>query len=71
MTEQEKRGVGRPSKPARKQRINVTLSPDTLAELETRIPDKQRSAFIERLVRREFGMPELESSLITSLDKKQ
>ena len=57
MPEQEKRGAGRPSRQEiRKQRINVTLSPDTLAELEDRIPEKQRSAFIERLIRREFGM---------------
>lgn len=56
------KSVGRPPQPAtRKQRINVTLSPDTLAELEARIPDKQRSAFIENLVRREFGMPTQES----------
>lgn len=55
--QQEKRGAGRPSKPDRKQRINVTLSPDTLRELEARIPEKQRSAFIEKLVRREFGLP--------------
>lgn len=40
----------------RKQRINVTFSPDTLAKLEVEIPEKQRSAFIEKLVRRELGM---------------
>jgi len=56
--EQEKRGAGRPSNPHRKQRINVTLSPSTLEELETRIPEKQRSAFIEKLIRREFQMSE-------------
>ena len=53
---QETRAVGRPSKPDRKQRINVTFSPETLAELEIRIPLKQRSSFIEKLVRREFGL---------------
>jgi hypothetical protein len=57
--QQEKRGAGRPSNPNRKQRINVTFSPDTLRELEARIPEKQRSAFIEKLVRREFEMPPL------------
>lgn len=62
MQEQEKRGAGRPPEPTtRKQRINVTLSPDTLTELEARIPEKQRSAFIESLIRREFGMPKREA----------
>lgn len=54
--QEEKRGAGRPSKPDRKQRINVTFSPDTLAELEARIPEKQRSAYIERLIRKDLGM---------------
>ncbi len=53
---QETRAAGRPSKPDRKQRINVTLSPETLVELEMRVPLKQRSSFIEMLVRREFGL---------------
>lgn len=52
--------VGRPPKPNRKQRINVTFSPDTLAELEARIPEKQRSAYIEKLVRKDLGMSEQE-----------
>ncbi len=56
MNQEEKRGVVRPSKPARKLRINVTMSPDTLHELEIRIPEKQRSAYIEKLIRRDFGM---------------
>ena len=43
----------------RKKRINIMLSPDTLAELEARIPEKQRSAFIENLIRHEFSMPTL------------
>jgi hypothetical protein len=59
MEQRDNKGAGRPSKPDRKQRINVTFSPDTLAELEARIPEKQRSAFIENLIRREFGMPAL------------
>ncbi len=50
MNEQTKRRAGRPSKPDRKQRINVTLSPDTLHDLETHIPEKQRSAHIEHLL---------------------
>jgi hypothetical protein len=54
--QQEKRGAGRPSKTERKQRINVTFSSDTLAALEERIPEGKRSEFIERLVRREFGL---------------
>ncbi len=58
MDQRETRGAGRPSKPDRKLRINVTLYPDTLKELEQRIPEKQRSAFIENLIRREFGMDE-------------
>lgn len=52
--EEHKRGVGRPKKPDRKQRINVTLSPDTLHELEVRIPEKQRSAYIEKLIRKDL-----------------
>lgn len=54
------RGAGRPPNQNRKQRINVTLSPDTLAELEARIPEKQRSAYIERLVRKDLRMNEQE-----------
>lgn len=50
------RGVGRPTNPYRKQRINVTLSPDTLHELETRIPAKQRSAYIEKLIRKDLKL---------------
>lgn len=53
---QETRAIGRPSKADRKQRINVTFLPETLAELESRIPLKQRSSFIEKLVRRELGL---------------
>jgi metal-responsive CopG/Arc/MetJ family transcriptional regulator len=56
--EQEKRGPGRPLYPGRKQRINVTLSPDTLQELEDKVPLKQRSALIEKLIRRELGLEE-------------
>ena len=59
MSKQEKRGVGRPSNPNRKQRINVTFYPTTLAELEARVPEKQRSAYIEGLVRADLGLPEL------------
>jgi len=49
---------GRPTKPDRKQRINVTLSPDTLYELETQIPTKQRSAYIEKLIRKDLKLEE-------------
>ena len=56
---EKKRGVGRPSNPNRKQRINVTFHPTTLAELEARVPEKQRSAYIEQLVRADLGLPEL------------
>jgi hypothetical protein len=45
--QQERRGVGRPSKPNRKQRINVTMSPETLQDIEEHIPEKQRSLHIE------------------------
>lgn len=54
--QQEKRGAGRPSNPGRKQRVNVSLSPDTLQALEDRVPLKQRSALIEKLIRRELGL---------------
>lgn len=56
MQEQTTRSAGRPPKTDRKQRINVTLSPDTLQELEERVPLKQRSALIEKLIRRELGL---------------
>jgi hypothetical protein len=59
MQKKEKRGVGRPSNPNRKQRINVTFHPTTLAELEARIPEKQRSTYIEQLVRTDLGLSEL------------
>jgi metal-responsive CopG/Arc/MetJ family transcriptional regulator len=58
MNESEKRPVGRPSKPDRKQRINVTLSPETLAALEEKVALKQRSAFIEQLIRQALGLPQ-------------
>ncbi len=45
--QQERRAVGRPSKPNRKQRINVTMSPETLQDIEEHIPEKQRSLHIE------------------------
>jgi hypothetical protein len=63
MTEQK--SAGRPANPNRKQRINVTFSPDTLAELESRIPEKQRSEHIEALVRKDLGLPPLESGKMT------
>jgi metal-responsive CopG/Arc/MetJ family transcriptional regulator len=56
MQDQEKQGAGRPRKTDRKQRINVTLSPDTLQALEESVPLKQRSALIEKLIRRELGL---------------
>jgi len=62
--DQEKRGVGRPSNPNRKQRINVTFHPTTLAELEARVPEKQRSAYMERLVRTDLGLPGIEGNRI-------
>jgi hypothetical protein len=58
----EQKSVGRPANPNRKQRINVTFAPDTLSEMETRIPEKDRSKFIEKLVRKELGLPELEDN---------
>jgi len=60
MGQQEQRDVGRPTKPDRRQRINVTLSPETLDVLELRIPFKQRSAYIERLIRQDLGLSVLE-----------
>ena len=56
MERQERKGVGRPPKPDRRQRINVTLSPETLGTLEQRIPLKQRSAYVERLIRKDLGL---------------
>ena len=64
----EKRGVGRPSNPNRKQRINVTLSPETLYELEQCVPLKGRSAYIERLIRKDLRMEVPQEQLLAYVD---
>jgi hypothetical protein len=46
--------------PERKQRINVTLSPETLKALEEKVPEKQRSPYIEEIVRKDLGLTTLE-----------
>jgi len=42
----------------RQTRINVTMGEDTRDELLKRIPEKERSKFIESLIRKELGMEE-------------
>ena len=57
--------AGRPANPDHKQRINVTFFPDTLITLNERIPEKQRSEYIERLVRQDLGLPEMGNRKMT------
>lgn len=63
--DQMKGDIGRPSNPNRKQRINVTFWPDTLIALDKQVSEKQRSEYIERLVRQDLGLPEMENKKMT------
>lgn len=44
------------SEKPRQTRINVTMGEDTRDELLKRLPEKERSKFIESLIRKELGM---------------
>lgn len=65
MRQQAKQSVGRPSNPNRKQRVNISLFPETLIALEAKIPEKQRSEYVERLIRRDLGLAEREEHKMT------
>ena len=39
-------------------RVNVSMGMDTYKELTERIPAKERSKFIESLIRKSLGMPD-------------
>jgi len=60
MNEQSERQEQKGVNINRKQRINVTFHPTTLAQLEEKIPGKQRSAYIENLIRADLGLPVLD-----------
>ena len=56
MEQQEKRGAGRPSKSEEELmvRVNVTLPLAIARELRQRVPEKQRSKLIARLLQEHF-----------------
>ena len=59
MLSSEKINMSNPNR-NRKQRINVTLHPTTLAWLDEHIPEKGKSSYIERLIRVDAHLPTLE-----------